>query len=361
MYGIANFDSALNHVLDTTFSIVHHKFRSRRPLEPLSFFYTAYGLRLCCNLQIPRLIECPEVAAVDISVTLGRLPAWFHDAQKQNEYILYISPEQDDEGNPRVIISRSIDKSYIRFQYTEGADFIFEKDATQIWGVWLGNLTVEDVLVYLLGPVMGFVLRQRGLTCLHASAVAVKNRAIVFVGAAGAGKSTTAAAFSELGYPILSDDIVPLLDLGNSFEAQPGYPCICLWPESVETLFGSSGALPLLTSTWDKRYLPLNDERHLFYSKTLPIGSIYIVGNRGDSPDWPVVKEMRSGEGLISLISNTYMNYIPEMDVHTREFSLLARVAADVPIRRLHPHTDPSRLSKLCQTVIDDLDRLVLS
>src|SRR5262249_61728973 len=107
------------------------------------------------------------------------------------------------------------------------------------------------------GPIFGFLLRLRGVTCLHASAIAVDGRAIALIGPPGAGKSTTAAAFTQQGYPALSEDVVALCDLGDSFLVPPGYPLILFVPGSVQALFGSKDALPPLTPNWDKRYLDL--------------------------------------------------------------------------------------------------------
>src|SRR5690348_16585408 len=103
---------------------------------------------------------------------------------------------------------------------------------------------------------MGFVLRLRGALCLHASSVAVGDSAVALVGLPGAGKSTTAAAFACAGFSVLSDDVVALADEGPQFYVHPGYPRVNLWPDSVQELFGSEDALPRITPTWDKRYLP---------------------------------------------------------------------------------------------------------
>ena len=86
-------------------------------------------------------------------------------------------------------------------------------------------------------------------------------------GDAGFGKSTTAAALALRGIPVCSEDIVPLAESHGQFEIIPGYPRVCLWPDSVEMLLGSQSALPLLTSTWEKRYLPLDGGRAKFVDR----------------------------------------------------------------------------------------------
>ena len=93
---------------------------------------------------------------------------------------------------------------------------------------------------------MGLLLRVRGVVCLHASAVAINRRAIVFVGDAGAGKSTTAMAMGRLGYPIISDDIVPIYEDAGVTYAQPGYPRMRLRQPSLPMLSNLNPDLPPL-------------------------------------------------------------------------------------------------------------------
>ena len=76
-----------------------------------------------------------------------------------------------------------------------------DRHGTKLWASWPSHSSVEEAATYLLGPVLGLLLRFRGVTCLHASAVAIGDSVIAFVGAEGAGKSTTAAAFARPGMP----------------------------------------------------------------------------------------------------------------------------------------------------------------
>lgn len=336
--------------------MMHHQDRLRRPSRPLSFSYSVYGLHLRTNLPISRLNESPVSSPVDVQVSAGQWPSWCGKSLGAGEKVFYISPKGEDEhGNPRVVMSKSSAKSYFRIRYADGVEFLIDEPGAQVWAIWPDDQTADDVMVYLLGPIMGFVLRRRGLTSLHASAVVIDDRAVAFVGPPGAGKSTTAAAFAGLGHSVVSDDIVPLLDRGSFFEVQSGYPCVCLWPHSVSSLYGSPDVLPLLTPTWDKRYLPLGDDKHRFQDEPLPLAGVYMLGKRLADPARPFVEPVPPGQGLMALVSNTYMNYIPDSVVHAREFELLARLAELVPVQRVQPHDDPVQLTRLCDLIIEDV------
>src|SRR4029077_3802443 len=150
----------------------------------------------------------------------------------------------------------------------------------RVWGTFQPPLTLEDLATYFLGPVMGFLLRQKHVTCLHGSGVELHEHAVLFSGDAGYGKSTTAAALALRGVPVLSEDILPLELIKGRFWAIPGYPRVCLWPDAVGKLLGNPGALPRLTPTWEKRFLPLDGVRGKFAGEKRPVGLIYLFGER---------------------------------------------------------------------------------
>ena len=195
-------------------------------------------------------------------------------------------------------------------------------------------------------------LRQRrGLVCLHASAIAIGEHAIAVVGSAGSGKSTTAAAFSERGFRILAEDVVTLDDRGDQFLVRPAYPCIRLWPASVQALYGSESHLPKLTPNWDKCYLDLTDQ---FQRESLPLAAIYVLDERRDDSDAPFVVPLDRAEGLMALVANTYATKLMDKEMRAREFELLTRVLNNVPLRRVTPHTDPARIPELCDSILND-------
>jgi hypothetical protein len=273
---------------------------------------------------------------------------------------LYASPTCDDGGEPNLRVGMLPSGTYFVFFYSDGARFAIERQGREVWADWPENYTIEDACTYLMGPVIAFVLRLRGITCLHASAIAVDDRAIALFGLAGAGKSTTAAAFALTGFSVLSDDVVVLRDRADRFLVQPGYPRVNLWPDSVRTLFGSPDALPRITPTWDKRYLTLDQNGRRFQSQPLPLSAIYILGEREAELTVPVIEDLAGHEAFTTLVANTYVNYLLDGDMRAREFDVLGRVLAGVPIRRVRPTADPSKIFALCESIAADARQLVV-
>jgi hypothetical protein len=290
----------------------------------------------------------------DLHVHLKGASAFPPAVSGSSATFFYAGPNCDDAGQPVLRVASFAGGAYFGFFYNDGAHFAMDREGRELWADWPEGYALEDAATYLVGPVMGFVLRLRGITPLHASAIAVEGQAIAIVGLPGAGKSTTAAAFASLGYPVLSDDVVPLADHVDRFLVAPGYPRVNLWPDSVRALLGSQDALPRITPTWGKHYLPLDEDGHRFHSGQLPLGAIYLLGDRDRDRTAPVIEQVAAGDALLSLVANTYVNYLLDREMRHREFDLLSRLVARIPVRSLGPSADPSGVLAMCQAVAAD-------
>lgn len=321
----------------------------------MSYTCRIYGLGLLSNEPIPG-VPCSTIALVDVRLTLGTLPDWI----KQNDLTAvepwYTSEYKDESGNPALKLFEIQAGNYFHFSYLDGTEFVVDRGGTNIWATWPATATIEDTSTYLLGPVMGFVLQLRGSISLHASAIVVGNQAIAIAGPAGSGKSTTAAAFATRGYRVLAEDVVTLDDRGDSFLVLPAYPCIRLWPASVQALFGANATLPRLTPTWDKCFLDLNKEPYSFGTDPIPLAAIYFLAQRTEDPSAPYLTEISTSKALLSLIANTYTSHLMDRPMRAHGFGLLSRLQAAVPIKELTPHNDPDRIDELCATIVRDFE-----
>jgi hypothetical protein len=238
--------------------------------------------------------------------------------------------------------------------YSDGLRFVFNETSDRLWGTFQPPLSLDDLYLFLVGPVMGFLLRHRHITCLHASAVELHDRAVLFSGDPGYGKSTTAAALALRGVPVLAEDIVPLELTADRFSAIPGYPRVCLWPDAVSKLFSDGNDLPRISSSWDKRYLPLDGIRAKFASEKKPLGIIYLFGERSDDPKAPYISEMQPREAVLGLVQNTYMNWLIDRQRRGEEFDELCKIVQQVPVRRIVAHTGGTKLGDLCERIFND-------
>jgi hypothetical protein len=328
-----------------------------------SWFYVAFGLRLKSDRPIPGLVEQPQPAAVDVEIRQEGNAAWQHRLLELPQELWETGYPHEPGGEPGYRAWQVAGGQYFRLRYHDGCQFIINRACTQVWVSGPEAANPEYLATYLLGPVIGRLLRLRGTPCLHGSAVAVAGYALAVLGYPGAGKSTTAAAFARLGYPVLSDDITVLREETDAFWVLPGDPNVCLWPQSVTYLYGSPTALPpaisvnVLEPEWDKRWLDLNEPGYRYQSQPLPLGAIYILRGRQEEADARVA-EVGGLERLLLLIGNTYGSSFLDKKLRAREFEVLGRLLERVPVRCLIPRAGPDYLPQLCETILKDFSQL---
>lgn len=324
----------------------------------MEFHYSIFGLRVRANRRLPGPVAVAASARVDLRIRMQeRPPAWDRLLLASPE-LWCSSPYHDGQGNPALVARKLAAGRFYRLTYSDGMDFVVDRTGTCVWANWPERFSLEDAADYLLGPVLGFVLRLRGTLTLHASAIALEGGVVAVMGLPGAGKSTTAAAFAQRGYPILADDIVALVRKGRTHWVQPAFPRLNLWPESVEVLFGSKATLPPLAHGWDKCYLDLNQDGYRFQDCQMPLSAIYVLDSRTTDSRVPYLEPLGGHPSLLALVLNTYLRFLMDKPMRAAALGALGEVARRVPLRRVVPHSDPTRLSELCDLILEDHSRL---
>ena len=312
-----------------------------------------YGLGVEVDRPLAVLSGLPLAEQMDTRIWIGAEPAESWCRNQINEF--YVSADLDEDGHPEFRASYFGDSGAIRFAYSDGTVFTIDALGSQVWAEMPPSMNPDELAPALMGPVMGIVLRLRGVTSLHASAVAIDGRAIALVGESGAGKSTTAAAFAHLGYPVLSDDVLALTDCGDHFLVRPAYPRIRLWPESAAGLFGSADALPIMMSGWDKRYLSLRQPGYRFQEEPLPLAAVYFLGPRGKSGETMAFETVSPAAALMTLISDSFATNFQDKPHRAAEFEQLSRLVSTLPLRRICAPNDLTRIDDLCAAIAEDV------
>jgi hypothetical protein len=306
--------------------------------------YLLYGCHVAANHPLPGL----SPVAVDRADTTVTFETGLHGYNLSGPLV---------HGGDYIVVRR-VDAGY-HFTYGDRTEFLVSPDGSRIVATIPPDSTFEDTCTYLVGPVMGFVMRLRGVVCLHASNVVIGGRVVAFCGPPGAGKSTTAAAFAKRGYAILAEDVAALDDRGSVFFVQPGYPRVNLWPKSATALCGSEDALPAITPTWGKGYLALTGPDQ-FHPAAAPLAAVYLIGTRcpGASAE---ICELTPGDAFMALAVNTYTPYLLDAAMRAREFDVLRRLVATIPIRLVHPSEDIANIGGLCDALLLDCSALTVT
>jgi hypothetical protein len=223
--------------------------------------YRVAGLAVASEIELPGAIPAQHAGTADVMVRAAPVPASLDDASKKG-VTWQIAGDRFLFHVPGVA----------RFLLSAGREILFEPAS----GVAAG-----DVSIFLIGTVFGILLHQRGEIVLHASAVQVNGRAVLFCGSSGAGKSTLAAALAQRGFPLVADDLCAItLAAGAPPMVQPDGRHLKLWAQAIEE--------PDLAA---KRGAPVRNKLQKFFveptalaeplpepmSEPLPLGVVYAL------------------------------------------------------------------------------------
>jgi hypothetical protein len=158
------------------------------------------------------------------------------------------------------------------------------------------------VRLFLQGSAFGALLHQRGVLPLHASAIQVNGKAVLFCGVSGIGKSTLAGAFLKRGYPVLADDICALSSGYDGIPlVLPAFPQLKLWADALRKLEKDLASLAKVRLELEKYGLPLEDR---FCSEPIPLERIYVLNTtNADRIEMAAVTGL---DKFNTLVKNTY-------------------------------------------------------
>ena len=171
------------------------------------------------------------------------------------------------------------------------------------------------VVETIVGPILILSLALQGVWCLHASAIQLGDRALVFMGPSGAGKSTLARELPELlpDGRCAADDVLPLDLATEEVRALPHFP-----------------------------QLKYRSDRQpgAGVSASLPIEAIYLIDSRPAAAE--VASQRLTGvSAVLALVSHTHSTRLYTKELLRRHTGACVQLANRVPIRRLvYPHRD---------------------
>ncbi len=334
----------------------------------MTYHYAIYGLQLQSDAPLPDLLvgnrQLPPDLRVDwsgssldhSSAPLQWQPITNRDLVHKRQIHLWQAP--------------SANGPYLRLGFDTNSglvNFVFDPACRQLWIKAPDAVAASDLAAYLVGPVLGCVLRRRGYLCFHASVVASQGCAALLLGPKKAGKSTTAAALAQQGAQILADDLAVLTPTADGYLVQPGYATLRLWPAALQALYGQVGSLAQVYSDRAKLALPLTagaddgDEeapalnQATFVATPLPVAAIYQLSKRSTDCATPVIKGLSYHQSLALLVANSYVNYGVDADHRAQELQHLAQVATRLPFRHIQRPNDLTTLPAIAQAMLQDL------
>lgn len=294
------------------------------------FSYTAYGLGIQSAIQLPALM--PGAAKTDIVIRIGS-----------------IDPSESETASKEDCVLRA-NAGEVCF-YWDKVGTCLVRGGCEI--IVAPDSAVDEQMLPLLILVipLGMLLHQRGLLILQASAVAVNGGVVAFLGKSGQGKSTTAAALHQLGYPLVTDD---LLAIGFAGVAKatvfPSFPQLSLWPESAASLPEAPETLPLVYPNSEKRARRVTDS---FQPTPLPLTRIYVLSDGSHKS----VELLKPQSAFLEVMKQSYpgKNLLKATGTGAAKFQRGVQLVNSISICRLTRPRSLSTLSDLAKFVEEDI------
>lgn len=285
-------------------------------------FY-AYGLSISSDIFCPELPAC-HTESVDVTIQYGSVPACIPMAKIETPHV-QISPDQ--------CLYRV--NNIAQFHITNGKDIVIKPDE---------NADESAIRLLLLGAVMRILMHQRKRLVLHGSAIGVQEGCVIFLAPSGYGKSTLAAAFCHLGFPLVTDDVC-LIDVKQDSipYAIPSFPQIKLWEDSVMKLDMQFKQLRKLLPDMNKFALPLKEK---FVETPIPIRHIYNI-QISDTDNFSL-SPLRGIEKFNALKKNTFREWVlPGLDLEATNFKQCTMLGKQIPMTDISRPRDGFRLDEL--------------
>lgn len=255
----------------------------RGPKMNLVYRYQLFNLQVESQLEIPILDKSEETNVLpDVLIELGEIPSISGSILYENSY----SQLTQDEYYLEV--------EHVANYYVSHGNYICIEP--------IEHLDEGNIILFLLGSILGVLLAQREAVIVHSSSVVIDNHAILFCGNCGAGKSTIATALRLKGFPLLSDDINLLkLATNNTVNAYKGFPQQKLCENALDQLNIDKSKYTQI-STAKGKYVT----HHLtcFPEKMVSLKAIYEL--RPCDVPYVEIREEKGKAKLIGLMKNLF-------------------------------------------------------
>ncbi len=245
-------------------------------------FYRVSGLSVASEIVLPGMIATTEARAPQVTIRRGPVPENLVDPSASG-------PTWQIAGQQFLLRIPEI----ARFLLIDGREIVFLPES---------EAATADVPIFILGTVFGILLHQREQVVLHASAVQVNGRAVLFCGASGAGKSTLAAALAQRGYPLVNDDVCTVTLAGmNAPTVYPDGRQLKLWAQAIERLDLARQRGERVRASLEKFYVEPSE----VFSEPLALGAVYML-REARPPFVPGIEKPNIVDAALLLRRNAY-------------------------------------------------------
>lgn len=320
----------------------------------MTHYHEVYGLCIAVNKPLPLLIS-KNHCAVDVTIDLS------NKVSTELSAITQLQPSSTENGTK---LWHTQDWTCV--EYSQSPDlalrFYISKDGTNVISEKPDAIPSGDIESFVVGPILGYVLRIHDRICLHASVLEHKNKSFAIIGHKGAGKSTTAAALLQAGARLVSDDIAMILQNDKKqFIVYPGYPGTRLMPNVLSTFSLDQYDYKQVVSNNDKRIVPLSIqadkqpcEGWQFQPLPCQLAAIYVLNQRQADLTATQIMSLPKAQACIALTPHGYAGRSINKQQKNQEFEFMALLSRSIPIKSVDRPDNLECLPDIADALLHD-------
>jgi hypothetical protein len=229
-------------------------------------------------------------------------------------------------------------------------DFLISPDGKQVQCCPLPDVPESTIRHLFLDQIIPLVLSRRESLVLHASAILTAEGVIAFVGKSGQGKSTLAACFGQIGYPVISDDYLMLRKMVQDWIAIPSYPGVRLWPKASDGIFSAPPETSAVAHYTQKRRV--SDSALIpFAERPYPLRCLCFLDD-GDNLAGPAITSLSPKNTFMKLVTCAFNLDIRDKALLKRQFGAIGHLSTGLPCFSLRHGRDFSELPAVRRLVL---------
>ena len=244
--------------------------------------YYVYGLKIKSEIEIKEFVKLDNINDEDVvSISYGIMSDEIKEGIREGKRI-------------------ELNDNKIWFHINDIATYCVS-NGNKVEVELCDNADMKLMKIYVMCSCLGFIMLQKKMVAIHGGVIEIDNKAVIFTGDRGAGKSTLTTALREKGYKFISDDVAGI-KIDKVPYVMPGFPYQKLCESAMDKFgYDKEKNTSFMSDKEVKYVVPALDEfvyegRELVSIVKLTVGDVEEV----------TIEELRGSEKLNNIIENIY-------------------------------------------------------